>query len=397
LLVRLDGEPALVLVIAPEPHRARGLRDDRRLLGPARLEQLRHPRQTAGDVAGLGALGRNARDDVARLHLAARIDRDDGVDGELITRVPAARQLEDLAVLALDDDRRTQVGAAPRAPVGDHALGDAGRFVERLRYGLAFHQVLEADRALDLGHHRPGVGIPLGDALTALDPVALVDVQARAVLHAVHRALGAVLVDHHDRHVATHGDQLAVRVAHDVLVLDADRAVEVRLDQRLLGDLRRAADVERAHGELRARLADRLGRDHADRLAHVDRGSARKIAPVAFGANAAGHLAGEPRTDAHLLDAGVVDRLALRLLDQRAALDQHGVARRIADVLGGGAAEDAPGERSHHLARVDDRAHLDARLGLAVVVGDDAVLRHVDEPPRQIAGVGGLERGVGEA
>jgi len=51
---------------------------------------------------------------------------------------------------------------------------------------LAFDQILEADRALDLGEDRPRVGIPLGQALAARDLVALVDLEARAVLHAVH-------------------------------------------------------------------------------------------------------------------------------------------------------------------------------------------------------------------
>src|SRR5205085_4072822 len=179
---------------------------------------------------------------------------------------------------------------------------------------LAIDQVLEGDRTLDFGHHRPRVGVPLGDAVAALDVIALVDFHARTVLDAVHGPFGAVLIDHGDRHVAGHGDQLAIRVAHDVLVLDVDRAFEVRLDERLLVDLRCAADVERAHGELRARLADRLGRDHADRLAHVDRSAAGKIAPIALTAHAIGRLAGEHRTDAHLLHAGRAADLDLRLL-----------------------------------------------------------------------------------
>ena len=45
------------------------------------------------------------------------------------------------------------------------------------------------------------------------------------------------------------------------------RASDVRL---LDAPGRRAADVEGAHRELGARLADRLRRDHADRLAEVD-------------------------------------------------------------------------------------------------------------------------------
>src|SRR5215207_268358 len=45
----------------------------------------------------------------------------------------------------------------------------------------------------------------------------------------------------------------------------------------------------------------------------------------------------------------------------------------------------------------DDGARLDAGRGPAVLGGDDAVLRHVDQPAGEIARVGGLERGVGEA
>ena len=171
LLGRLDGDAALVLVVLAELDRAGDLGDDRGFLRPPRLEQLRHPRQTAGDVARLGAFGRDTRDDVARLDLRARIDREDGVDREQVAGIAAARELGDLAVLALDHDRRTQVGCPrlERAPVDDHALGDAGRLVERFRHRLAFDQVLEGDRAFGLGEDRPGVGIPLGDALAALD------------------------------------------------------------------------------------------------------------------------------------------------------------------------------------------------------------------------------------
>src|SRR2546423_3634766 len=307
LLVRLDRDTALVLVVLAEPDRAGDFRDGRGFLRPTRLEQLRHPRQTAGDVARLGAFGRDAGDDVARADLGTRIDRDDRIDREQIARLTAARQLEDLAVLALDHDRGPQILLSARragAPIDHDALGDAGRLVERLGHGLAFDQVLEADRAGDLGENRTGIRVPFGDALAALDVIALVDLHACTVLDAVHGTFGAVLIDDRDRDITRHGHQLAFRVARNILVPDLDRAFIVRLDERLLVDLRSAADVERAHGELRARLADRLRRNDADRLAHVDRGAAGEIAPVAFAAHAVGGLAGEHRTDAHLLHSG---------------------------------------------------------------------------------------------
>src|SRR5262249_45551751 len=174
LLARLNREPPLVLVVATEAHGAGDFGDDRRFLGPARLEQLRHPRQAAGNVAGLGAFGRNAGDDVACLDLRAGIDRDHRIDGELVASLAAAAApgagLEDLAVLALDDDGGTQIlAAAGSAPVGHHALGNAGRFIERLRHRLALDQILERHRALDFGQDRPRIRIPLGEPLAALD------------------------------------------------------------------------------------------------------------------------------------------------------------------------------------------------------------------------------------
>src|SRR5262245_28568581 len=328
LVGRLDDDAALVLVVTAEADGARGFRDDRGLLRTPRLEQLRHPRQTAGDVTGLGALGRNTGDHVARLHLRSRIDRDDGVDGELVARLAAAGELHDLAGLVLDHDRRPQIDAAGGAPIGHHALGDAGRLVERLRHRLALDQVLEGDGALDLGEDRTGVGIPLRDALAALDLVALVDQDAGTVLDTVHRALGPVGIDHRHDHVADHRHRLAVGVLHHVLVLDLDGAVEVRLDERLLRDLGSAADVERAHGELRAGLADRLRGDDAHRLAHVDRRAAGEITPVAKRADPVGGLAGEHRADAQLLHARRDDRLDLRLLAQGAGLYEHLLRRR---------------------------------------------------------------------
>ena len=197
--------------------------------------------------------------------------------------------------------------AARRAPVDDDALGDTGGFVERFGDRLAFDQILEPDSAFDFGQHRTGVGIPLRDALAALDHVAFVDVHARAVLNAVGRTLGAVGIDDRNHHVADHRDQMTFAVSCDRLVPDRDLAVEVRLDERLLVDLRRAADVERAHRQLRAGLADRLRGDDADRLAVIDRRTAGQIAAVALAADAVDQFAGQRRADLHFLDAGLLD------------------------------------------------------------------------------------------
>ena len=54
-----------------------------------------------------------------------------------------------------------------------------------------------------------------------------------------------------------------------------------------------AAGVERPHRQLRARLADRLGGDDADRLARADHVAGGEVAAVARPADAVAGLAGQ--------------------------------------------------------------------------------------------------------
>src|SRR5262249_60241123 len=104
------------------------------------------------------------------------------------------------------------------------------------------------------------------------------------------------------------------------------------------GPLADAADVERAHRELRAWLTDRLRRDDADRLADVDDVAARQVAPVALHADAASGLAGEHRPDLDAIDAGALDDLHLVLGDLVVGADQDLARVGIDDVLERGAA-----------------------------------------------------------
>src|SRR5690606_41768806 len=62
----------------------------------------------------------------------------------------------------------------------------------------------------------------------------------------------------------------------------------------------RTTDVECAHGQLGAGLADRLRRDDADRLADVDQMTAAEVAAVALCAPAIAVVAGDRRTHDHL-------------------------------------------------------------------------------------------------
>ncbi len=149
-------------------------------------------------------------------------------------------------------------------------LGDAGRFVGLFLDGQTFDQIFEADDAADFGQDRGGVGIPLGQALTALHFAAVLDADAGAVRSLVRLAVLAVDDDGHGD-VAAHGHQVAVG-RDDGRTGDAGVTGVGRLHEGGFRHLGRAADVEGPHRQLGARLADRLGGDDADRLADVDVG-----------------------------------------------------------------------------------------------------------------------------
>ena len=83
-------------------------------------------------------------------------------------------------------------------------------------------------------------------------------------------------------------------------------------------------------------------------------------------------------------------------LDDQFALGDDDVALGVDDVLGRGAAENAARQRGDDLTGVDDGAHADAAGGFAIHLGDDRVLRDVDETAGQVTRVRGLQRGVGE-
>ncbi len=288
-----------------------------------------------------------------------------------------------------------------RARLDDDLAREAGDLVDLLHDGDAFDEVAELHDAADLGEDRRWRTGPTRRAMVpALNLVAVLMLEHGAVHEAVVLALAAGVVHDDELAVAVHDDDGAVLLLGELRVAQAHGAFGARLERALL-DLaarRRATDVERAHRELGARLADRLRRDDADGLADVDAVAAREVAAVAHRAHAATRLAREHRADDDLFDAGVLD-LAQRA-PRRAPCSP---STRTSPVSGSTTSSSATRPRMRSPSgwmTSPASSSLVTRMPSSVPQSnsrDDGVLRDVDETTGEVTGVRRLERGVGEA
>ena len=209
---RHDDDAPLGLVVLAELDAALDLADDREILGLARLEQLGHPRQTAGDVARLRGFARDARQHVAGLDLGAVVDRQDRIDRQEVARLEPVGQGQQLARFVAQRDARPQIAAARLLLPVDHDLrGDAGRLVDHLAHRDALDQIDVMRDAVLLGDDRDRVGIPFGEAVAAVDRRTVIGQQPRAIGHPVPRLLAAGLVDQHHLAIAPHHDRQSGR------------------------------------------------------------------------------------------------------------------------------------------------------------------------------------------
>src|SRR6185436_8303254 len=387
VLVRGHEDLAVLLGDVAVLHDTVDLRDDGRLLGTPGLEQLDHAGQTARDVLRLGRLARDLGQHVAGGDGSAVLDHEVRAGGEQVLAQHLALLVADLdarlllLVRGLHDDRRRHPGV----------------LVHLLVYGLAVDDVAEADLSALFGEDRERVGVPLHEELSLLDVLAVLDLELGAVDDRVALALAALLVLDDERARAVHDHQVALLVLDRVDVVELHAPGVLRLQGGLLAVVAGgSADVERAHGELRARLADGLGGDDAHGHAHLHQLAGGEVAAVAEGAHAPLGLAGQDGANAHLLDPGGLDRGSDVLRDLVVDLHDDAAAERVLDVLQGDPPHDAVAKRLDHLARFDDGPDVDAVHGAAVVLGDDHVLAHVHQAPREVTRVRRLQRGVRE-
>src|SRR6266540_3093724 len=185
--------------------------------------------------------------------------------------------------------------------------------------------------------HLLGVGHTVDDGLADVDLLAVLDPQARAARHDRLPLLALVRGDRHLDALVDLLDGGAARELGDRRHALRRARLEQLLDARqtvgdvLAGD---TTGVEGPHGELRARLADRLGGDDADRLADVDQPVGGQAAAVAELADPDQRLAGQHRTAQDLLDPVLDQHVHNVLVELGPALEEDLAGLGVLDVLG---------------------------------------------------------------
>src|SRR5690554_5494423 len=251
-----------------------------------------------------------------------------------------------------------------------------------------------------------GVDAAAGERVAGLDAVAVLDDDAHRAVDLVrldelavvggdgHAHAVVLLLERDDAvDLGDHGPDLGLARLHQL-----DHAREALRDVGAGGD---AARVERAHRELRAGLADRLGGDRADRLAEADVAHQRHVHAVAADAHAGARLAGQRAADGHGLDLGVVGHAGGDGLD---VLHVEDLARLLLEVADLEVERQAAAVQAHLEVAAGARASLGRverdleELGAAaVLLAHDDLVGDVDELAGQVAGVGGPEGRVGAA
>src|SRR6267143_586991 len=247
--------------------------DDGGILGFAGLEKFDNARETARDVLGLSGFARDLRQHVASLDLVAILDHQVGAGRHEVL-------LADLAGRIADQDRGLMLLIARRQ--SDDVLREAGHFVHLLFDRQAGAQVVKLHGAGGFGEDREGEGIPFGKNLAVGDVFAVLDAEARAVNNVVALLLAVLFIDDGDQSGAVHGDGSAATAFDKLHVHELDDAVVARFERGAFRDARGgSADVEGAHGQLRAGLADGLRGDDADGFAKLNHAASGEVAPVA--------------------------------------------------------------------------------------------------------------------
>ena len=170
-----------------------------------------------------------------------------------------------------------------------------------------------------------------------------------------------------------------------------------RFDFGLLGNTgSRATDMEGSEGQLCARFTNGLSGNNTNRFADIDRIHDREITAITIGTHAALGFAGQYRTNSDHFDSGFFDSIGMVLVDFLSGLDDNFVGDRVIYIIKGHTTENTIGERLDYFFTLFQGGNVDPENGIAIGLGDDYILSHVDQSPCQIPGISRLQGRIGQ-
>src|SRR5581483_1291791 len=279
-IVTGDDQTPLALGLLTEAHRAGLLRENRGILRLTSLEQVSHARQTAGDVASLRRLLRDAGDNVTDRHPSTILQADQRAGRQRVDSRNLGVGEGHFLTLRVDEfHRRAYILTAALLRIEHHRARQARDLIDLRRDRHAVDEVLELQETRDLGDDRVGMGIPGRADLTRNHGIAFLHRNHRAVRNLVPLALATEVIHHADLTRARHRNQVSLLVLHRLDMVEPDHALVTHLDTaRGSRSGSGTTDVEGTHRELCSRLTDRLRGDNTNSLTDTDRTTSRQIA-----------------------------------------------------------------------------------------------------------------------
>jgi len=156
-------------------------------------------------------------------------------------------------------------------------------------------------------------------------------------------------------------------------------------------------DVEGPHGELRAGFPNRLRGDDANRSTDFDPSIGGWIDTVSVGWHVALPRVRQGRHDLYTLDTEIIHAFGMSRRDELARLDDHFLRiDRVDHVQCGAATDQALTEGNDFIVTFIDRSLPDPIAVSVILTRDDDVHRDITQFTREVSGVSGLKRRVGQ-
>ena len=154
--------------------------------------------------------------------------------------------------------------------------------------------------------------------------------------------------------------------------------------------------MERTKCQLCTWLTDSLSSNHTDSLTLLYHTTGSKVTAVALHADTLLRLTGKYRTNLNALDIASLNRIGNRLCDLLTCLNKNLTGLGVDDIMNRYTTQDTLTKTRDNLIAALQCRTLQTTKCTTVFLGDNHIVRNVNESTCQITSVGSLHGGVGQ-